>query len=45
MFVSQYRPIYEVAQDRVYILAFVHTSRDLERLWEREDRSAHEENT
>lgn len=35
LFVSNYRLIYKVTQDVVYILTFIHGSRDLGRLWKR----------
>jgi mRNA-degrading endonuclease RelE of RelBE toxin-antitoxin system len=39
MIIGKYRLIYRIADDdHVYILAFIHGARDLEALWEREDR-------
>jgi hypothetical protein len=39
LLISQYRLIYEVHPSAVYLLAFIHTSRDLAALWEREGRT------
>ena len=35
LFIGSYRLIYQVTADRVFILAFVHGTRDLAALWER----------
>ena len=35
LFLWKYRLIYKVTPDNVYILAFIHGSRDLESLWKR----------
>ena len=35
LFVRSYRLIYQVTADRVFLLAFVHGTRDLAALWER----------
>jgi toxin ParE1/3/4 len=35
LFIGSYRLIYQVTADRVFILAFVHGTRDLTALWER----------
>ena len=38
--VKSYRLIYEVSPDRVSVLAFVHSSRDLPALWQRREGTA-----
>jgi plasmid stabilization system protein ParE len=38
LFVRSYRLIYQVQEDRAYILGFIHGSRDLWTLWEQEGR-------
>jgi len=39
MIIGKYRLIYRIEEDdHVYILAFIHGARDLEALWENEDR-------
>jgi toxin ParE1/3/4 len=38
LLVGQYRLIYEVRAEAVYILGLIHGARDLAALWEREDR-------
>jgi toxin ParE1/3/4 len=35
LFIGSYRLIYQVTADRVFILAFVHSARDLTALWQR----------
>jgi len=35
LFIGSYRLIYQVTADRVFILAFVHGTRDLTALWQR----------
>jgi toxin ParE1/3/4 len=35
LFIGSYRLIYQVTADRVFILAFVHGTRDLAALWQR----------
>ena len=35
LFIGSYRLIYQVTADRVFILAFVHSARDLAALWQR----------
>ena len=35
LFIRNYRLIYQVTTDRVFILAFVHGARDLTTLWRR----------
>jgi toxin ParE1/3/4 len=38
IFVRKYRLIYHLKNKTLYIIAFIHGARDLEKLWEREDR-------
>lgn len=38
LLIGQYRLIYRVSPDQVYVVAFVHGSRDLLALWRREGR-------
>jgi plasmid stabilization system protein ParE len=38
LFVRSYRLVYQVAKETVRIVGFIHGARDLEALWEREDR-------
>lgn len=38
LFVRNYRLIYQVAEQAIYIVGFIHGSRDLWALWERERR-------
>jgi len=38
LFVRNYRMIYRVTKDVIYIIGFIHGARDLWALWEREDR-------
>jgi toxin ParE1/3/4 len=38
LFVRSYRLIYQVAEQAVYIIGFIHGARDLWALWERERR-------
>lgn len=40
LFVRNYRLLYRVSKASVHILGFIHGSRDLWRLWEREGRSS-----
>jgi len=43
LFVRSYRLIYQVAEQAVYIVGFIHGARDLLALWEREGRSRSED--
>ena len=38
LFVRSYRLIYQVAEEAVYVIGFIHGARDLLALWERERR-------
>jgi len=38
LFVGNYRLIYQVAEQAVYVVGFIHGARDLWALWERESR-------
>ena len=38
LFVRSYRLIYQIAEQAVYIIGFIHGARDLTTLWEREGR-------
>ena len=38
LFVGRYRLIYQVTEQTVYIIGFIHGARDLLSLWEREER-------
>ncbi len=38
LFVRSYRLIYQVAEQTVYIIGFIHGARDLRAFWEREGR-------
>lgn len=38
IFVKSYRLIYKIEETRIVVLALVHGARDLNELWEREDR-------
>jgi len=39
LFVRNYRMIYQMRKEAVYIIGFIHGARDLSSLWEREGRS------
>ena len=39
LFVRSYRMIYQVTEDTIYIIGFIHGARDLNTLWNQEKRS------
>jgi len=39
LFVMNYRLVYQITPDAVFILGFIHGSRDLETIWNKEKRS------
>ena len=39
LFVRDYRLVYQVAKETVYVIGFIHGARDLWALWEREKRA------
>ena len=40
LLVRSYRLVYQVTEEAVYIIGFIHGARDLEALWEREERAS-----
>jgi plasmid stabilization system protein ParE len=39
LFVGNYRMIYQIKNEVIYVIGFIHGARDLWTLWEREDRN------
>lgn len=43
LFVKRYRLIYQIREQTIYIVGFIHGARDLLALWEREDQASSED--